>query len=73
MPQLNGFDIARIVRSVNPKAPIIVTSGYVRDDDNAQAAALGIEHVILKPNTIDELGTALDEVCRAAGKVARSD
>jgi PAS domain S-box-containing protein len=64
MPQLNGFEIARVVKAANPSLPIIVTSGYVRDHDRAQAKALGIEHVILKPNTIDELGKVLDQLCK---------
>jgi CheY-like chemotaxis protein len=64
MPQLGGFDIARAVKSVRPTVPIIVTSGYVRDKDREQAAALGIENLILKPNTIDELGKVLDGLCK---------
>jgi PAS domain S-box-containing protein len=64
MPQLNGFEVARIVKSANPSVPVIVTSGYVRDQDREQATALGIESIILKPNTINELGTVLDTLCR---------
>jgi PAS domain S-box-containing protein len=64
MPQLTGFDIARVVKATKPSIPVIVTSGYVRDEDNERAKALGIEYVILKPNTIDELGKALDVLCR---------
>jgi signal transduction histidine kinase/DNA-binding NarL/FixJ family response regulator len=64
MPQLTGFDVARAVKSVKVSIPVIVTSGYVRETDRQQAKALGIDYVILKPNTIDELGKALDEICR---------
>lgn len=64
MPQLTGFDIARVVKSTKPSIPVIVTSGYVRDEDNERAKSLGIEHVILKPNTIEELGKVLDVLCR---------
>jgi signal transduction histidine kinase/CheY-like chemotaxis protein len=64
MPQLSGFDIARVVKSANASTPVIVTSGYVRDEDHERATAAGIEYVILKPNTIDELGKALDALCR---------
>jgi CheY-like chemotaxis protein len=64
MPQLSGFDIARQVKAANASVPVIVTSGYVRNEDREQAKALGIEYVILKPNTIDELGQALDALCR---------
>jgi len=64
MPHLSGFDVARVVKAAKASTPIIVTSGYVRDEDREQAAALGIDYVILKPNTIDELGKALDVLCR---------
>jgi PAS domain S-box-containing protein len=64
MPGMNGFDVARAVKKVNNATPIVLTSGYVRPQDREQAATVGIEHVILKPNTIDELGRVLDTVCQ---------
>ena len=64
MPGPGGFDIARHVKSINPTTPVVLTSGYVRDEDRAQATALGVEQVILKPNTIDELARVLDELCK---------
>jgi PAS domain S-box-containing protein len=62
MPLMNGFDVVRAVQKV-AKTPIVIASGYVRPQDRDQAKALGIEHVILKPNTIDELGPILAELC----------
>jgi signal transduction histidine kinase/ActR/RegA family two-component response regulator len=64
MPGMDGFGVARAVKQANAATPVVLTSGYVRPQDRAQATALGIDHVILKPNTIDELGHVLDALCK---------
>jgi PAS domain S-box-containing protein len=64
MPGLDGFGVARAIKQASATTPVVLTSGYVRPQDREQAAALGIEHVILKPNTIDELGHVLDALCK---------
>jgi PAS domain S-box-containing protein len=62
MPRMSGFELARQLRSLRPDLPILMTSGYVRPDDQKAAEALGIRHIILKPSTIDALSQALDDV-----------
>jgi CheY-like chemotaxis protein len=64
MPGLDGFGVARAVKQANATTPVVLTSGYVRPQDREQATTLGIDHVILKPNTIDELGHVLDALCK---------
>jgi PAS domain S-box-containing protein len=64
MPEMSGFDLATQVREINPSMPIVMTSGYVRAQDEERAQSIGIEKIILKPNTIEELGQALDKICR---------
>jgi PAS domain S-box-containing protein len=65
MPRMSGFDLARQLLHIRPDLPIIVTSGYIRPEDQAAAQELGIRRIILKPSTINEVGQALDEVFRA--------
>jgi PAS domain S-box-containing protein len=62
MPTLNGIDLIRAAKHIRPELPAILTSGYVRDEDHELAARVGIEHVILKPNTIDEMGVTLHQM-----------
>jgi CheY-like chemotaxis protein len=62
MPGMSGFDIARELRSIRADMPILMTSGYVRPEDRETARARGIRDLILKPNTVDELGRSLDRV-----------
>ena len=59
MPQMSGFDVARELQAIRPDIPILMTSGYVRTEDRDTARACGIRDVILKPDTVDELGQAL--------------
>jgi PAS domain S-box-containing protein len=59
MPKLHGFDLARALLAIRADLPIVITSGYVRREDQDEAERLGIAALILKPNTIDELGGIL--------------
>jgi len=45
---------------------MLMTSGYVRDEDQAQAQGIGIRELILKPVTMDDPGRALDAMFREA-------
>jgi CheY-like chemotaxis protein len=64
MPRMSGFDLARGLLSLRPGLPILMTSGYVRPEDQKAAEALGIARIILKPSNIDDLGQALAEALR---------
>ena len=59
MPGLSGFHLARGLLGVRPDLPIVMTSGCVTREDSATAEELGIKHVLLKPNTSEELGDIL--------------
>jgi PAS domain S-box-containing protein len=59
MPGMSGFHLARALLQIRPDVAVLMTSGYVRPEDREQARALGVRELILKPDTIDELGLAL--------------
>jgi PAS domain S-box-containing protein len=59
MPGLAGPELARELLSVRPGLPIIMTSGVISPEDGELARRVGVHRLILKPNTIDELGAAL--------------
>lgn len=65
MPGMSGFELARELMAVRPEIPIIMTSGYVRSEDQEAASQIGIRELILKPDTVDELGRALDRLFQA--------
>ena len=42
MPRISGLELARQVLEVRPGTPIVLMSGYVREEDEAAAKELGI-------------------------------
>jgi CheY-like chemotaxis protein len=62
MPQLSGFDLATRMLAIRPELPIIMTSGFVRPEDQERALAMGLRDLILKPDTIAQLGRTLDRL-----------
>jgi PAS domain S-box-containing protein len=65
MPGMSGFDCAREMLAIRPDLPIVLTSGYVRPEDEAQARKIGIRAVCSKPAALNELGETLAEVLAA--------
>ena len=60
MPHMSGFDLAREVLALRPGMPVLVTTGYIRAEDEHAARAAGIRELILKPVTMHDLGRVLD-------------
>jgi PAS domain S-box-containing protein len=62
MPQLSGFDMSQQMLGIRADIPIVMTSGYVRPEDQERALSLGLRDLILKPDTIEQLARTLDQV-----------
>ncbi len=60
MPQLSGFDFAIQILRIRPEIPVIVSSGYVKEEDQEIAAGIGIYEMIQKPYTLEQLEQAFD-------------
>jgi CheY-like chemotaxis protein len=58
MPGMSGLDLAREIRMVRVDVPILLTSGYLRPQDEDAARAVGICDFVAKP-------AATDTLCRA--------
>jgi CheY-like chemotaxis protein len=59
MPGLSGPDLAVELRRIRADVPIVMTSGYLRPEDVESAERIGINQLVYKANTIEELGAAL--------------
>jgi PAS domain S-box-containing protein len=73
MPHLPGPDLAVELRRIRPDIPIIMTSGFIRPEDIKMAQRLGINQLVYKANTIEELGDVLSRELaklRATSQVA---
>ena len=55
MPGLSGVQVAELLRMIRPDLPVILTSGNISDDLRESAAHAGVEHVLHKPSTAEEL------------------
>ena len=62
MPGMSGVDLARELLQIRPGIPILVASGYIRPADNEEVRSLGLPDLLLKPDTIEELGQILHNI-----------
>ena len=66
MPDMNGLDLVGLLRSNNIAAPVILITGYPDENIAARAAAVGIEHVLLKPLLGDNLAKNIQSAIQEA-------
>ena len=59
MPGISGFELARQVLEIKPDAVVVMTTGFVRAQDQERAFAMGIRALILKPDSVEELSDVL--------------
>jgi PAS domain S-box-containing protein len=59
MPGLPGPKLATELRKIRSDVPIIMTSGYIRQQDREVAEQLQINQLVYKSNTIEQLGEVL--------------
>ncbi|HXG59516.1 MAG TPA: response regulator [Thermoanaerobaculia bacterium] len=68
LPQLHGFELARLVRAVDPgyhPAIVLVSGIYTNHSDRADACRrYGITHFVSKPFTREQLLEAVDQAAR---------
>jgi CheY-like chemotaxis protein len=73
MPGLSGFDCAREMLAVRPELPILLTSGYMRPEDEEQAREIGIRAVSGKPTALGDLGRTLSDILAPSPLTSSSD
>jgi PAS domain S-box-containing protein len=56
MPGMSGMEVSRRVLEIRPDIPVLLATGYVRNEDVEQARVIGVREVIWKPQTIGEMG-----------------
>ena len=62
MPGTSGLEIARAIRDALPDLPVIMVSGYINDELRTQAAAAGVRELIAKPQVLEELRDAVQNI-----------
>jgi signal transduction histidine kinase/CheY-like chemotaxis protein len=66
MPNLSGLEVARAVRARRPDLPILLLSGNLADEVRAEAAKLGVQSVLQKPWSFEDLAEAVNRLVRAS-------
>ncbi len=61
MPGVNGLDLIRQLRSMNPNAFIVMVSGESSLDNVKQSIALGAKGFIVKPYTAARIKSMIDK------------
>jgi PAS domain S-box-containing protein len=64
MPGMSGVEFAEQVLKLRPELPVVMTSGYVRPKDRELVLKTGVRDLLLKPNTVEELGDVLHRLMR---------
>ncbi|PYX32719.1 MAG: hypothetical protein DMG77_02540 [Acidobacteria bacterium] len=62
MPGMSGIDLAREFLQIRPGLPILIATGHILSDDNEKVRSLSLYDLILKPDTVDELGQILHKL-----------
>ncbi|MHB8798403.1 MAG: response regulator [Thermoanaerobaculia bacterium] len=64
MPHLPGLELAERFLRVRPGLPIVLTSGWVREEDEAAARSLGVLGFAAKGSSVEEIVHAIDLLLR---------
>jgi len=64
MPGMSGGALAREILRARPGIPVVLTSGWVRAEDEAAGRALGILGFAAKGSSVEEIVRAIDLLLR---------
>ncbi|ACL06779.1 PAS/PAC sensor hybrid histidine kinase [Desulfatibacillum aliphaticivorans] len=65
MPDLHGGEVFDVIREINPKIKVLLSSGYSLDGQAAEIMARGCEAFIQKPFTVEALSQKIKAVLGA--------
>ena len=77
MPDVSGAGVMTVLRDPRfgaaAQVPVILMTAYASRDNVSRARQLGVNEVLVKPFTTDQLGTALGRVLGEAARAAGDD
>jgi len=62
MPWMSGLEVASEILRVRQDTPLVLVSGCLQTKDREQAVALGIRHILLKPNSVADFGPTVQQL-----------
>jgi CheY-like chemotaxis protein len=70
MPVMSGLDFARRLAEIRPNLPVILTTGYPGGLQLDKVRSMGIRELVVKPPSMQSLGTAIRSVLAGANMSA---
>ncbi len=64
MPEMDGMEVLRRIRSFNQTLPIVMVTGYPKEEKMTEAIKLGISGFFPKSGSFEELGRIIKAVIR---------
>lgn len=55
MPEINGWQVAKVIKEINPITPVILISGWGRDLKDQEITNTGVDFLAAKPFHIDDI------------------
>jgi CheY-like chemotaxis protein len=65
MPGLSGLGFARALKALRPHLPVAIISGYISDELRRDAPVAGVDELIYKPDTVEDLCMAIERLMTA--------
>ena len=65
--ELSGPETLEHIRAIDPDVPVLLCTGFVREDELSRMRMLKVDDVLLKPVDVNVLLARLDELSRAPG------
>ena len=62
MPELSGLDVAREVARISAELPVVISSGYLTEEQRAELLRSGARDLIRKESTLEELGPVVQRL-----------
>jgi signal transduction histidine kinase/ActR/RegA family two-component response regulator len=67
MPEMNGPEMAAVIRSMRPDLPVVFMSGYANENVNAIDLSNQLNRCIMKPFSPDDLARVITSCCNPTG------
>lgn len=71
MPTIDGLELIRRAKDMNPNLECVILSGYAEFEFARTAMSLGVKHYLLKPFSMEEFERVLEQCVNLLGKRRR--
>ena len=70
MPEMKGLEVLQQIRTIDPRAPVVILTGMGTEADEQQCRERGVSEFIQKGFSLHALGAALNRILHQPGHAA---